>query len=328
MKKGSFFYRLVCGSTLALGSMYAFNRFSDLYAGRKHLLHSKPENFFNWKGIRIYYECKGSGEPVLLLHAIHPAASSFEWSDIIDRLSHNHQVYAIDLPGCGISSKEKLPYSNFVYVELIRDFIHQMAISHPIVVASNLTCAVAVMASAYDPSLFKKMVLISPPTPSSLAEAPDITSNITRFILELPIIGTFIYNITTTRSRIDLAFTEQYFYNPFHDNDDLVDTYYESAHLDRGRGHFLAACIVGRLLNIDISRAVQNLKIPVCLIYGSDSGDADRMIREWSDLNAEIRIEKIEHTRQLPHLEEPNLTSQIIDSFSADSCNRTADDCQ
>ena len=159
MKKGSFFYRLVCGSTLALGSMYAFNRFSDLYAGRKHLLHSKPENFFNWKGIRIYYECKGSGEPVLLLHAIHPAASSFEWSDIIDRLSHNHQVYAIDLPGCGRSSKEKLPYSNFVYVELIRDFIHQMAISHPIVVASNLTCAVAVMASAYDPSLFKKMVL-------------------------------------------------------------------------------------------------------------------------------------------------------------------------
>lgn len=319
MKAKNVLYRVFCSSFMAAGSMYAFNKFHSIYALKNHILTSSPENYFKWNGERIYYNCIGKGEPVLLLHALHPAASAEEWQLITESLSKDHKVFVLDLPGCGRSSKSRLKYTGYYYIKLIEEFMNAMALSEIPVVASNLTSAIAIMASAYDPSLFSKIVLISPPSISVLSEKPDFISKLKNLFLEMPISGTFIYKLLCSKPQIDLAFTEQYFYNPFHDTDDLVDTYFESSQIGDGKGHYFAGRMLGKYIHIDVSHVLTHFKTPVKIIEGAETNDGAQVITEWTALNPRISVSEIEHTKKLPHMEEPELTVREICSFIDES---------
>jgi pimeloyl-ACP methyl ester carboxylesterase len=43
----------------------------------------------------------GEGSPIVLVHGVHAAASSFEMRGIFEPLSQRHTVYAVDLLGFG-----------------------------------------------------------------------------------------------------------------------------------------------------------------------------------------------------------------------------------
>lgn len=69
---------------------------------------------------------KGSGSPVLLIHDMLPGACGYEWNRIEEELAMEHTVYTIDLLGCGRSEKPGMTYTNFVYVQVICDFIRNV----------------------------------------------------------------------------------------------------------------------------------------------------------------------------------------------------------
>lgn len=60
-------------------------------------------------GTRVHYRRVGEGDPVVLLHGI--AHSSGAWDRLILPLGEQHDVIAIDLPGCGRSDKPRTDYS-------------------------------------------------------------------------------------------------------------------------------------------------------------------------------------------------------------------------
>ena len=59
----------------------------------------------------------------MLVHDLEPASSSYEWHEVRKRLAKNHTVYTIDLLGFGRSEKPNLTYTNYLYVQLLSDFI-------------------------------------------------------------------------------------------------------------------------------------------------------------------------------------------------------------
>lgn len=301
-----------CSGVLALGGMYAFNKAYDIFAVHKNKLKTSAEHIFSWKGVNVYYERHGKGTPMLLLHALHPAASAYEWNRVVDQLAKDHTVYILDLPGCGRSDKPHILYTNFFYVQLIIDFVQTMSLTSVTLVASNLTCSVAVMAAAYEKERIHALTLINPPSLHSLAETPDFISRCKYRILSMPVFGAFIYHILASRPQIDMYFSEKYFFNPFHENDELVDTYFESAHLGQGGAHYFAASLLGKYLNTDIRFVLPRLQLPVKLIEGSAIEEAEQIIEEWHKVLPAIQVEKIEHTKQLPMLEEPEKTAAGI----------------
>ncbi len=308
-------FRLICKAAVTAGAIYAVNEFVDRYATGKKLLTYHAGNIFTWRGIKVYYNCIGSGSPVILIHNLHPAASSYEWIQIQEKLAETHTVYTIDLPGLGRSDKHQQPYTNFYYVEFLREFMKEMSISNAALVASNDSASIAVMTSIYDASLFNRLILISPPAVEAFASSPTAVSKFKKSVLELPLIGTMIYNILYARTQIDFAFTEQYLYNPFHENTELVDTCYESAHLGHGKGRYFAASLIGGYLNINIEHALSRLSIPTLILEGSNTEHSDQIISEWTDRNDSISSVKIPHTKALPHLEEPDLVIEKINEF-------------
>ena len=76
--------------------------------------------FFNYKGIKIYYEDTGTGEPLLLLHSFFGTAD--HWKPYVETYSKQFRTIAIDMMGHGrsdIYKKDDLNYKHADYAKII-----------------------------------------------------------------------------------------------------------------------------------------------------------------------------------------------------------------
>lgn len=306
-------YKMIAFTAAAAVGAHLLNRHIDHYSVSQNKLKVEPENFFKWKNLNIYYTKHGSlGSPVILLHDINPAASSAEWDNLVDAIAKDHRVYVLDLLGCGRSDKPELTYTNFYFVELLIDFIKSRVCEKSFIVASGLTCSIALMAGVYDSTKFSGMVFINPPSTGLLSLIPDNRTKIAKKILEAPIVGKLVYNKLYSRQRIDNLFTEKYLYNPFKVTTSLIDTYYESAHLSNGSGRFLQGSLSGRYINMNVNHALKNLKIHADIIVGGSLRDEDFISRTWRKINPKIKIYSVAKSKILPHFEQPEETLAFI----------------
>lgn len=92
-------------------------------------------------GIKVFYQTEGMGEPVVLIHG--NGLSHGQWKYNIGTLSQSHKVYALDLPGFGLSDKPEVNYGVSYYVEFMRSFIDARHISNPIIIGHSMGGAVA-----------------------------------------------------------------------------------------------------------------------------------------------------------------------------------------
>ena len=81
-------------TTLAAGTVHVINRFIDITADIKNILKSENGNYFDWKNGKIYYTKRGTGSPILLIHSLDPASSSYEWCRMIKKIGKtSHGLY-------------------------------------------------------------------------------------------------------------------------------------------------------------------------------------------------------------------------------------------
>ena len=106
-----------------IGTMHVINRVITYIATAENYLDKDSYEYYNWRFGKIAYKKKGNGSPILLVHNLDVCSSSDEWKNIEKELAKTNTVYSIDLLGCGCSDHPALTYTNFLYVQLITDFI-------------------------------------------------------------------------------------------------------------------------------------------------------------------------------------------------------------
>ena len=254
--------------TVATGIIYLINRIVFASATLKDLLKSSADNYYNWRFGKIYYKKKGSGSPILLIHDLTVYSSAYEWKNLIDKLSKDHTVYVLDLLGCGRSEKPRITYTNYLYVQLISDFIKNVIHEKTDIVASGYSSSFTILACHNESSLFGKIFLVNPPELSTLNKIPGKRSKLYKFLLELPVFGTLVYNMITCQSNVQLLFTEEYLYNPFDVSAEMIDTYYEAAHKGFSNSKFLLSSIIGCYTNNSINHALREIDQSIILISG------------------------------------------------------------
>lgn len=299
----------------AITSIYAYNKFISNTATRKQLLSKEKGDFFSWNHGNIFYTKKGNGSPVLLIHDADPTASSVEWSKIVSKLEKHHTVYAIDLLGCGRSDKPGLDYTNYLYVQLINSFIKEVIGEKTVVIASNLSTSFVIMANHMDPSNFKKIVLINPVSLDQLTLIPDRASKIKKSLIQIPFIGTFIYNLVTNPTKIDNSFRTNYFAKPQLISPTLEDTYFEAAHTNGSNGRFLYSSLLGNYLNNNISHALKKMTTPTLIIGSNNIKGTTHKLDDYYKLNPNLTILRIMNGNLYPHLEIPEKTVTLINTF-------------
>ena len=302
-------------TTLATGTIHIVNRFITSTAEMKNILITAKGQFYNWKNGEIFYTKRGEGSPILLVHSLDPICSSKEWTNLIKKLEKNHTVYTIDLIGCGRSDKPFLTYTNFLYVQLITDFIKDVIGEKVDVIASNRSLSFVVLAHNNDKGIINRIVGINPPELESLKINPDKYATVRKTLLELPIIGTFVYHILISNANITKTFQERFYAKPQLVSTKIIDAFYEGAHKKNSGGKYLMASIEGHYTDNSINHALEKLDIPLYLIQSRYGNNFVKKIDEYCHLNDSIEAAYISNAKELPHLEVTDKLFEIIKMF-------------
>lgn len=302
-------------STLAVGAIHVTNRFINTTAEMKNILTSNKGQFYNWKNGSIFYTKRGTGSPVLLIHNLDPISSGYEWHNLAKKLEKDHTVYKLDLLGCGRSDKPYLTYTSYLYVQLITDFIQDVIGEKTDVVVSNRSLSFAVLAHNNNKNIINKIIGINPPKLESLEIVNDKNSSVRKILLELPIIGTFVYHILISNAAITKAFQQNYFAKPQHVSTKYIDAFYEAAHKKNSGGKYLMASIESHYTDNGIAHALKKLDIPLYLIQSRYGADFVKKVDAYCHLNDSIEAAYVSNAKELPQLEIPDKICELIRMF-------------
>lgn len=299
MKKST---KIILGIGATCAAIYSANRIFHHLATSKKLLPVTGSSIYKWTHGDIHYIKKGSGSPLLLLHHIDFFGSSYEFQKSIDELAENHTVYALDFLGCGRSQKEKMEYTNFLYVQLVCNFAEDVIGEKCSIVTSGNASNVGIMASKYRSELFDQLVLVNPV--DIYEAAPDYNKiKLCKLIFEIPLFGTFAYNLASSRCRLEKILKNS-FYKPEKCSNRLIDIYLEAAHLGDANAKYLYASLVGNYLaanTVPVLKAMDNLTI----IVGEKEMDQTETVTHYKELVQNTKVITIPKTGKLPGLEAP-----------------------
>ncbi len=313
-KEKSSFKTVAALGAFTLAGIHLINYTVSSSATVKNILNPQFGKTYHWKMGNIYYRQQGTGSPLLLIHDLNPLSSGFEWNTIEYELAKRHTVYSVDLLGCGRSDKPGITYTNYLYVQLLSDFIRDVIKDKTDVLATGISSSFVIMTSYQDSSLIGKITMINPESLKKLQQIPTTKSKVLFSMMSVPILGTFLYHMKVSKQNVEYIITENYFYNPFLVNQKCIDAYYEAAHRSFGKGKFLQASLEGFYLNVDIRRALQAVDNEIVIIYGNKGRFAKEIAESYQKINPSITLSPISNTKFLPQLESPLEVLSLLNS--------------
>lgn len=241
-------------------------------------------SIYDWREGRIVYQTAGevsSGLPIVLVHGIGAGISSFMWRKNFDVLARDFRIYALDLLGFGFSDKPAgVSYSADLYVDLLADFISDVAGSPVNLVAASLGAAYCVRVADEYPELVNSLVLVSPTGADNLRSRPGMAGAAFYGLMNSPVLGTSFYNVVASERSIGEYARDQLFFDRRRVTERLIAHHYATSHLP-GAQYAIAAFLAG-YLNTDIRESFSRLTQPVMLVWGKQ--DIANPIDQAADL--------------------------------------------
>jgi len=291
-------------SSSAVAATALINKCIKISATSKNIL-EEPESFcYRWRFGNIHYTKSGNGKPLLLIHDLDAASSGYEWNQVVSSLSKEYTVYTMDLLGCGRSEKPCLTYTNYLYVQLIADFVKSEIGHRTDVIATGHSSALAIMACNNNPELFDKLLLINPDSILTCSQIPGKYAKLYKGFLDLPVIGTLLYHIATSKQAIRESFITQYFYNPYSVRESYVNSYYEAAHLNLSPKSVYAS-VHCNYTKANIVNAIKKIDNSIYIIGGAGMDNIKDLLNEYTIYNPAIEYTLLPDTKYLPQMEKP-----------------------
>lgn len=270
------------------------------------------------EGYARYYRREGSGVPIVLLHSINAAGSSYEMKPIFDHLAKttDRPIYAMDWLGFGLSDRPPVRYRPGLYQRHLRRFLTEHVGESADVIALSLASEyAATIANAY-PALVRRLVFISP-----TALGPTNRSVVQRTAIEVASgVGAFevLFARLSTRENIRRFYQKLVFSQDAEVPQDLVDYAYLTSHAKGA--HFAPRWFVeGALFMHDYAwRTYTNLSVPVLIVLPRatpDSVQAFDRASELKGINPSIFELVTLPTGLLPQWEGPDLLFETLDVF-------------
>lgn len=267
-----------------------------------------------WRGHKIATITKGAGRPVLLVHGIHAAASSYEWRRTFDHLAERYRVTAIDLLGFGLSDRPATRYEAQTYVSLLLDYLRDAFVEPPVVVASSLGAAYAIVAAYRAPEHVEKLVLVCPTGIVRLDEPKGPFGAATLGAFTAPVVGQALYNVLVSDASIRYYLKNQVFAKPESVDDAIVAQMYATSHQPGAR--YAPAAFVGGALNLDVSDVFPRVSQPTLVVWGAEAHMAPVSDAEgFAAANPRIRLEIAEGAGLLPHDERAGWFNGVVTDF-------------
>ncbi|WP_239733745.1 alpha/beta hydrolase [Mammaliicoccus sp. M-M49] len=274
-------------------------------------MHSnKLKGIFNATGANIYYESKGNGENLLLIHA--GIVDSRMWDNEFNLLSEKYRVVRFDLPGFGLSDFTEGSYN---YNLIINELLIHLDIHHTHILAASFGGKIALDFYLENPAKCLSLALLSPAISGWNA-------------------STFLQNYEEKEERLidegKIEETPQYNYATWiqrNRSSEIINPDVKQLIMDMQRKILTKGEPNVSSEEIEVEDNISqlnNIEIPVLIVNGQcDVPDfleiAEVMIKEIPNVKNII----IPNTAHLANLESPELFLKIISEFFAENTNKS-----
>lgn len=115
--------------------------------------------FIEIDNLKVAYRVGGSGSPVVLLHGWGAESGTFQ--SVFDSLSSSHQVYALDLPGFGLSEIPPIAWDALDYAKLLSNFLDKLNIVKASLIGHSYGGRISIVIAANEPEKIQKVILVN-----------------------------------------------------------------------------------------------------------------------------------------------------------------------
>ena len=261
----------------------------------------------------------GTATPVLLVHSINAAASSYEMSPLFQRIERDRTVVAMDLPGFGHSERPDIDYSPDLMAGAISSVLSTF--DRPVhVVALSLGSELAARAAITRPDRVSSLTFISPTGMGRRRRTEEVEDSFLDNLVSLRLVGQAMFDALSTDRSIHYFLGKSF----AGDVDAGLAVFASLSSRQPGARHAPLAFIQGKLFTPNaMSRLYEPLLVPILVLYDEDP------YTDFADLPGFIaagegtrRAERIPGTKGLPQFESPDLTLDALQRFWKDVDSR------
>jgi pimeloyl-ACP methyl ester carboxylesterase len=239
---------------------------------------------WNWQNqeVEIIYETLGNGSPILLLPAFSTVSMRSEMAGIAQLLAPHFQVFTVDFPGFGDSSRLPFNYQPALYRQFLQDFITAIFQVPVMVVAAGHSAAYILQLAQELPNLFSHIALIAPTWRDPL---PTMGANVniagfTKNLIRLPLLGQFLYKLNTAPSFLKLMYSRHVYTDASILTPEFVEHKWSNTQKPGAR-FAPAAFVTGNLDTVhsqgEFLELAQGLSVPLMVIIGESSPPKSRL---------------------------------------------------
>lgn len=276
---------------------------------RASVPNSDYSHFADIDGVRIHYQEKGTGTPLILIHGY--TSSTYSWKEVFEPLSKKFRVVALDLKGFGFSSKPDGDYSRRAQAMLVNHLLDHLKIEKAWVCGNSMGGEVALNLALINPQRVAGLILID----SAGVKVPG-SGSLAPAYLTLPVVGRILIALSLTSDKLVRQGLEKSFYDRSKVTDERV-AYYHRFLKTRG-GQLAALRARTQADDFPIEQDLNKISGPVLIIWGRQ--DALIPLEAGIKINKLIKDSKLlvfDNCGHLPQEEMPAKTVEAITTFIA-----------
>jgi pimeloyl-ACP methyl ester carboxylesterase len=275
-------------------------------------------------GKLVYYVDHRPGtRPLVLLHSINAAASSYEMKPFFDAFRGERTVYALDLPGFGLSARDERAYDRETYRGALRRFLVDVAdvggaspLAGVDLVALSLSSEHAAAIAVEDPALLHSLVLVSPTGLAAKGRGPSPALD---RLATFPLLSSALYRLVASRPSLSF-FLRKSFVGAV---DEGLLAYSRATVRERGAERAPLAFLRGEPFTPEIfTEAYLRLQTPTLVVYDEDAYTSFDRLGELVKQNAHVKSARIVPSRGLPQFEAWGAVENAIRQFWARETDR------
>lgn len=266
---------------------------------------SEYSHFADIDGVRIHYQEKGAGTPLILLHGF--TSSTYSWKDVFQPLTKNFRVIAVDLKGFGFSGKPDGDYSRRAQATLVSHLLDYLKIDKAWLCGNSMGGEIALNLALVNPQRLAGLILID----SAGVEVSGGGSLAPSYLL-IPVVGRVVTALALTSDKLVRQGLEKSFYDRTKVTSERVANYYRPL---QTRGGQLAAVRARTQANESpIEHDLGKINLPTLIIWGAQ--DALIPVEAGRKMNQLIKDSKLVVFDSCGHLPQEEMPARVVEEIT------------
>jgi pimeloyl-ACP methyl ester carboxylesterase len=289
-------------------TIFWFSRPADISfdEARLSIPHVEYSHFIDVDGIKIHYQEKGTGTPLILLHGY--TSSTYSWKDVFDPLSEKYRVIALDLKGFGFSDKPDGDYTRRAQAELIIHFLDNLKIERAWFCGNSMGGEISLNIALHNPNRVSGLILID----SGGVKTAGGNSLAPAYI-RLPVIGRLLTALALTSDGLVRDGLLKSFYDDSKVTPERVAYYYRQLRGRNGQSAAVRARIQAG--EFPVEQDLGRINAPTLLIWGAE--DEIYPLESGKKMHSLIKNSKLVVIEKCGHVPQEETPTRVLNEVTA-----------